>query len=146
MVRDRLFRWLVTNFCTAVSPELPTLRGRGFKQPMCVSHLLSALSMLLNAGWPCHWSLWSLLQELTASFFRIFKTLIIQKTKLKTQTQQLNAFFLLGKAQCSVEDYPEQRHLPPPPPTFLFSQRKSILMHLRSHWTYFMLKGGKPRT
>ena len=145
MVRDRLFRWLVTNFCTAVSPELPTLRGRGFKQPMCVSHLLSALSTLLNAGWPCHWSLWSLLQELTASFFRIFKTLIIQKTKLKTQTQQLNAFFLLGKAQCSVEDYPEQRHLPPTP-NLSFSQWTSILMHLRSHWTYFMLKGGKPRT
>ena len=28
MVRGQLFRWLVTDVCTAISPNLSTLRGR----------------------------------------------------------------------------------------------------------------------
>lgn len=54
MVSDQLFRWLLADFCTAVSPNLSALRQMLQAAHVCFPHTLGSQQTLSNSGWPCH--------------------------------------------------------------------------------------------
>lgn len=145
---------LLTDFRTAVSPNLSAPEADASATHMRVPPALGSQQPLPNTGWPCHRSLWSLPQELTFCFFCFFffilLTIIIQKINKYNPdpSPAAECFFvyLFGKASFSVKNYLGKSSLwanPWPPP--LLPPRSSVLMNLSSHWIHFLTNGDKTK-
>lgn len=140
---DQLFRWLLPDFHTAVSPNMSALRGR-LTAHVYFPHTFSSQPTLLNPGWPHVTDLYGpCLRNWQSASFLLYPSSSNYWKKINSRLKPSNwMHFLFWKAQFSAEKYPTAKAAPALFPSF--APRSSILMNLSSHWIYFLPKCSKP--